>query len=835
MIIKPRTYTGTTSTEPRAYEIKHRKLARRAAAEGMVLLENNGVLPLPRNKDIALYGSGAIYTVKGGTGSGDVNVRDVVSVYEGLKNSGYRITTEDWINSYKAIYEKARLKWRDIIWEKEDAMSSDNVHAIFTAYAETPFKMPVGEVPTKTDTDTAIYVLSRIAGEGIDRRFEKGDYLLSDEEEEFIKTLCGLYQDVIIILNTGGIVDLSFLDKYEQIKAVIYMHQPGMEAGNALADIVSGNVVPSGKLTDTWPVDYHDCPSAGTFSHNDNDTEKERYTEGIYVGYRYFDSFEKETRYCFGYGLSYTDFELDEARVSISREDGGSQINVIVPVKNVGSIYAGKDVVQIYCALPQENKDKEYRRFVGFAKTGLLSPGETEEVVISFSPDALSYFDEEKHAWMIERGVYGVFIGESLDDSKLKASVNVKEDIVLSEVETICPLKDNLNELRADKDRVDRRRSLWIGRCTELPSITIEGRDIKKETYIYGPSYGDMPNEVEKFVDGLSTEQLIFLCTGNVAKGQGATIGSAGITVPGSAAETSDCAEAQGLAPIVLADGPAGLRLKKTYQVENGSIVPTPFDMALEGGFLCRNLPESKGTVYYQYCTAFPVGTLLAQTFDTDILFQVGRAVAEELREFGVTLWLAPGMNIHRDPLCGRNFEYYSEDPLLSGLSAAAITDGVQSIRGFGTTIKHFACNSQEDNRKGSDSILSERALREIYVKGFEIAVKRSHPYAIMTSYNLINGVHAANNYDLCTKLARNEWGYRGVIMTDWTTTLDDPTCTASGCIKAGNDIVMPGSEEDHKDIKRALDKGEVDLKDLKRSVARLVNTVWQSDNYIKM
>ena len=257
--------------------------------------------------------------------------------------------------------------------------------------------------------------------------------------------------------------------------------------------------------------------------------------------------------------------------------------------------------------------------------------------------------------------------------------------------------------------------------------------------------------------------------------------------------------------------------------------------MALEGGFLCRNLPESKGTVYYQYCTAFPVGTLLAQTFDTDILFQVGRAVSEELREFGVTLWLAPGMNIHRDPLCGRNFEYYSEDPLLSGLSAAAITDGVQSIRGFGTTIKHFACNSQEDNRKGSDSILSERALREIYVKGFEIAVKRSHPFAIMTSYNLINGVHAANNYDLCTKLARNEWGYKGLIMTDWTTTLDDPACTASGCIKAGNDIVMPGTEEDHKDIEKALDKGEIDIKDLKRSVARLVNIVLKSDNYIKM
>lgn len=282
-----------------------------------------------------------------------------------------------------------------------------------------------------------------------------------------------------------------------------------------------------------------------------------------------------------------------------------------------------------------------------------------------------------------------------------------------------------------------------------------------------------------------------------------------------------------------MADGPAGLRLNKTYQVKDGEILPNPHGMAMEDGFLCRESIKSEGDTYYQFCTAFPVGTLLAQSWDVSLLEKCGAAVAEEMEEFNVTLWLAPGMNIHRNPLCGRNFEYYSEDPVVSGCMAAAITKGVQSKKGYGTTIKHFACNSQEDNRMGSDSVLGERTLREIYLKGFEIAIKESNPMSVMTSYNLVNGIHAANHYDLCTKILRNEWNYKGLVMTDWTTTMQGDGCTAAGCMRAGNDIVMPGCAKDHENIRQELANGSLDIRELKRSVARLVNIVWQSDRYV--
>ena len=241
------------------------------------------------------------------------------------------------------------------------------------------------------------------------------------------------------------------------------------------------------------------------------------------------------------------------------------------------------------------------------------------------------------------------------------------------------------------------------------------------------------------------------------------------------------------------------------------------------------NIGKGQGAVI----TAFPVGTLLAQSWDVSLLEKCGAAVAEEMEEFNVTLWLAPGMNIHRNPLCGRNFEYYSEDPVVSGCMAAAITKGVQSKKGYGTTIKHFACNSQEDNRMGSDSVLGERTLREIYLKGFEIAIKESNPMSVMTSYNLVNGIHAANHYDLCTKILRNEWNYTGLVMTDWTTTMQGDGCTAAGCMRAGNDIVMPGCAKDHENIRQELANGSLDIRELKRSVARLVNIVWQSDRYV--
>ena len=272
----------------------------------------------------------------------------------------------------------------------------------------------------------------------------------------------------------------------------------------------------------------------------------------------------------------------------------------------------------------------------------------------------------------------------------------------------------------------------------------------------------------------------------------------------------------------------------KYYHVNNGSIVSMPFEFSLEGGLFYDDSKELPGERYYQYCTAIPVGTLLAQTWNQELIREVGVMIGTEMERFGVTLWLAPGMNIHRNPLCGRNFEYYSEDPYISGTIAAAMTEGVQFNYGCGTTIKHFACNNQEDNRMGSDSVVSERALREVYLKGFEIAVKESQPMSIMTSYNLINGIHAANNYDLCTETARNEWGFKGMIMTDWTTTEHGDNCTASGCMRAGNDLVMPGCFGDHENLHRELAEGTLTIRDLKACIARLVSVIWKSNQYLK-
>ena len=365
--------------------------------------------------------------------------------------------------------------------------------------------------------------------------------------------------------------------------------------------------------------------------------------------------------------------------------------------------------------------------------------------------------------------------------------------------------------------------------------IELKASEIPTEKVDYQPVPEELPGKAGKIVESLSVDQLALLATGDPGRAQGNALGSAGISVPGAAAETSPCAseEPWNVTTIALVDGPAGLRLKREYQVDNGEIVASDFLAALEGGFFSKP-QEKRGTTYYQFCTAIPVGTLLAQSWDVELIKRVGEMIGHEMELFNVTLWLAPGMNIHRNPLCGRNFEYYSEDPLLAGMMAAAMTLGVQKVPGCGTTIKHFACNNQEDNRMGSDSILSERALREIYLKGFEIAVKDAQPMSIMTSYNLINGVHAANCYDTCTKAARDEWGFAGAIMTDWTTTnvQIQGECTAAGCMRAGNDMVMPGLPEDHENIKKELADGTLTMAELKRCIYNTVNIVLQSNMY---
>lgn len=835
--LKETKLTGTVSQAVAPYETEHRKVARKAAEEGFVLLKNeHHVLPVAKNTKLALYGSGASNPIKGGTGSGDVNEREVVSIYDGLKQAGYEITTESWIESFRKQYEQSRLEWRQKIWDAVDKSADDSM-AFFNAYASMQYVMPAGDAPEKTDAETAVYVISRIAGEAADRYEQESDYYLNEKEAEILKTICTLYKNVILLINSGGIIDLSFLDAYENISGVILISQPGMETGNAVASVLSGEVTPSGKLTDTWAYKYEDYPNSRTFSHNNDNVQIEKYEEGIYVGYRYFDTFQVPVRYPFGYGLSYTDFAITVKGITRTAADS---VSITVSVKNTGDTYSGKEVVQIYASCPQDKMEKEYRRLAGFAKTALLAPGQSEELTIDIPLYALASFCTQTPGWVLEKGTYGLFAGNSIASASLAGAINLDADALLVKTEHICPLQEELQELSASREAVQALRNSWLADADKVPSLSVKASDLQTTTIVYGKEQDRIAPEVHQFVDSLSVDQLTLLATGDPGKSQNASddqknsaLGSAGISVPGSAAQTSSCALAdKNLAPIVLADGPAGLRLLQSYPVMNGEIQPVPFEMSIEHGFLTRNVNFENAELYYQYCTAFPIGTLLAQTWDKELLQEVGKAVSEEMNLFCVTLWLAPGMNIHRNPLCGRNFEYYSEDPLLSGKMAAAMTDGVQSVYGCGTTIKHFACNNQEDNRMGSNSVISERTLREIYLKGFEIAVKESQPLSIMTSYNLVNGIHAANNYDLCTKAARDEWGFSGVIMTDWTTTQKGPDCTASGCMRAGNDLVMPGVPNDHKDIKAALADGSLSVEQLKLSIEHLVDIVWKSNRY---
>ncbi|HJD01255.1 MAG TPA: glycoside hydrolase family 3 C-terminal domain-containing protein [Candidatus Mediterraneibacter excrementavium] len=816
-------FSGTKSQTVSEREKRNRAVSRKAAAEGMVLMKNQDhLLPLEKGCRIALYGSGARKTVKGGIGSGDVNDRETVSIEKGLLDKGFRITTGRWLDEYDRKYKTAKEAWRDGLLAGAD---TEDLDGFFYSYVAHPFCIPDSQgIPdVESDAETAVYVISRRAGEAADRSAESGDYYLTEGESRDLRDICRIYEDVVLIINTGGIIDLSFTEDFPQIKSILYMSQAGMEGGNALADIISGDVQPSGKLTDTWAVNYEDYPCARTYGFTDGSADQVRYHEGIYVGYRYFDTFQVKPAYAFGYGLTYAEMEIIPDCSPVRILENGD-ISVRAAVKNADAVYCGREVVQVYVSCPQDREEHERRRLCGFAKTRLLKPGEKTEVEITFPYNALASYYEKEAGWIIEKGLYGVWIGNASDCLRLCGGIRVETDIVTETARNICPLQENLNELRQEEP-VQRREE------DVLPE--------EKIVVLHAVRQAETPAEedecmqrVEDIAGRLTEDELIHMVTGEVSRAQGSrqgVVGSAGNLVPGSAGETSSVLmDRYGIPGVVMADGPAGIRIKKSYQVSRADqqVIPDNPFAAFEGGFFAETKEHADADIYYQFCTSFPVGTLLAQTWDTGLVRLVGEAVGVEMREFGIGWWLAPGMNIHRDPLCGRNFEYYSEDPLLSGMIAAAVVQGVQSVPGTGATIKHFACNNQEENRLGSDSILSERALREIYLKGFEIAAKMSRPVAVMTSFNLVNGVHTANSYDLCTQVLRNEWDIRGIVMTDWSTTNEAGGSIAWKCISAGNDLIMPGTEDDIDNIREALAAGKVTRDELRTCAERILKSV---------
>ena len=436
----------------------------------------------------------------------------------------------------------------------------------------------------------------------------------------------------------------------------------------------------------------------------------------------------------------------------------------------------------------------------------------------------IAAYDEEQASWILEQGRYMIRIGNSSRNTKQIATVTLGECITVERAVNICKTQKPIKELEPAELQMTTKEH-------DIPNYNIAGSDFtyKENQYDKLPITTDA--KIENILDTLTDKELVELAVGGGQSGKCCNL------TPGAVGRTTSALWKKGIPNINMTDGPAGINVqRKVVITKKGKEKYLEMPQAFNYGFLKKinfllKGNEKQGTVHYQYCTAWPVETLQAQTWNLPLMEQVGKGVSREMDEIGATLWLAPGMNIHRNPLCGRNFEYYSEDAFLTGKVAASLTRGVQSILGIGTTIKHFACNNQEDNREHVSSNVNERALREIYLKGFQIAVKESKPLAIMTSYNRLNGVYTANSYDLCTKVLRNEWGFTGLVMSDWYST-GDGKANYSACAMAGNDIIMPGDAQARKAILRSLKQGKVNAADVKRCAANVLNLVFNSKVY---
>ena len=807
-------YSGEVSER----EKRNLEVAYRAACESMVLLKNEGVLPL-QTKKVALYGPGVTRTIKGGTGSGEVNERHSVTILEGMENRGFEITTRQWLDDYEDAYEAGEIAHkkaqRDII---KLLKSKSFMEMMLKGY--TP---PAGRAITEkdiadSDTDTAIYVLSRQAGEGGDRKAEKGDLFITDEERAAIETCVKNYKNFVLVINSGCSLDMSFVDEIPGIGAILFICQLGTEGGNAFADTITGKVTPSGKLADTWAKQYADIPFHNEYSYLNGNVVDEYYKEGIYVGYRYFDSFHVEPCYPFGYGLSYTEFSMVGSDVNVE----GTKVKVEAVVTNVGGTYSGKEVAQLYVSAPAGKLDKEYQSLAAFSKTKTLAPAESEVLTLGFDMTEIASYDEETASYVLDAGEYIVRLGNSSRNTAPVAVITLDEAVVVSKHCNVCPVVEAFEELKSEA-RVPEKVNLSV------PRVEVKAADFETVAYTYETPEVYSDAKVDAFLNTLTLKEMV-----EIVVGIGMFGGETRFNMPGSVGNTTSKFWDRGLANVTLCDGPAGLRItKRSVVMKDGSVKPVElpisvFEMFPDFVQKMLKADPSQGTVIYQYTTAFPVTAALAQSWNVELLEEVGKAIFIEMKEYGCTFWLAPAVNIHRNPLCGRNFEYVSEDPFLTGEVAAALTKGIQQEDGYYVTVKHFACNNMEDNRNKVSSNLSERALREIYLRGFERAVRKGHAKGIMTSYNRINSVYAPNSYDLCTKVLRNEWGFDGVVMTDWFSTNKGLGHNALA-MKAGNDLIMPGGGSYKKEILAGVKSGMIKEEDVRRCCANVVRAIMNS------
>lgn len=782
---------------------EHITLSKDAAKEGMVLLKNEQhVLPLQTGAKVALFGKATFDYVKGGGGSGDVTVAYTRNLYEGIKALKGKIS----------VYEELADFYRENVKEQYKAGRVPGM----TIEPQVPQELLQ---KAKAYTDTAVISICRFSGEGWDRKsivetenkniwaseeemarrsaeiFEDGDFYLTHAEQEMVNTVKQNFARVIVVMNVGGMVDTSWFHDDAQIQSVLMAWQGGMEGGLATAELLAGEGNPSGKLSDTFARELNDYPSTYNFHESEKYVE---YTDDIYVGYRYFETIpgaKEKVNYPFGFGLSYTQFTLGESQISIE----GDQIRCMVSVTNTGAM-AGKEVVQAYYGAPQGKLGKAARVLCAFAKTRLLQPGETQLMTLCWKIADMASYDDCgkvcKSAYVLEQGEYKFYIGTSVRDAVENATVyTAAKDIVTQqltsrlaptsltkrmladgtyeELETTEPVDTDANELEkmtteemeafAPKTEGRARWRLWGDKTPD-----------KQHHFLIEAAEGKIT--LEEFMAQLSDEQLAELLGGQPNTGVANTFGFGNLPD-------------YGVPNIMTADGPAGLRISPECGV-------------------CT--------------TAWPCSTLIACTWNPEVAQQVGAAGGAEVKENNIAVWLTPAVNIHRSPLCGRNFEYYSEDPYLTGKMASAMVKGIQSNH-VGATVKHFALNNKETNRKNSDSRASERAIREIYLKAFEIIVKEANPWAIMSSYNIVNGRRTSENHELLTDVLRGEWGFEGAVTTDWWTNGEHYKEVA-----AGNDIKMATGFPER--LMEALHKGIITRAELETCAKRVLNLILKVD-----
>lgn len=766
---------------------RYAALARQAAAEGTVLLQNkNQALPLKEGEKAAVFGRMQFDYYKSGTGSGGmVNTKYTVGILDALKeeniclNQSLMDTYQEWVREHP--FDRGS-GWAQEPWSQEEMPLS----------AETLKK-------AADESDTALVILARTAGEDRDARNAEGSYLLTREEEDMLEKVCGSFRHSIVLLNTGNIIDMKWVRKYGP-SAVLYVWQGGMEGGHGTADVLMGRVNPCGRLTDTIADDLKDYPSEGHFGGEDYNL----YVEDIYVGYRYFETFAKnKVLYPFGYGLSYTSFDI---RCRNLREDG-QRVLFDITVENTGDM-AGKEVVQVYVAPPQGKLGKPVRNLVAFAKTKVLKPGETQEMILTISKEQLASYDDSgvsghRFCYVMEPGDYAFYIGENVRDAGYAGAVTADSVKVIQKcTQAAAPVRPFSRMRAVGSGNGDCLELLWeeVPLRLDFMQERIDHDDLEPAPYTGDKGYrlGDVFDKkvgLEEFLAQIPDEALCHMvkgegmCSPKVTPGTAAAFGGVTEELKGFGIPCGCCA-----------DGPSGIRMD------------------------C-------GTTAF----SLPNGTCLASTFNESLMEELYEMEGAELRKNRIDTLLGPGMNIHRHPLNGRNFEYFSEDPYLTGRMAAAQLRGMHSY-GVTGTIKHFAANNQEHNRRKVDAVVSERALREIYLKGFEIAVREGGAYAVMTSYGPVNGVWTAGNYDLLTVILREEWKFDGMVMTDWWADVNEegkPAAPANFApmVKSQNDIfmVVPDTKSFDGNLKEYLAKGFLTRPVLVRSAANICRMLMKS------